>query len=716
MKNIIKDLKEKYASHYLKYIPKDLEKEIIQNTNFLPKDISLKIRIFYIMNDLTANPKCKTCGKEFILTNELREFCSSKCSNSNPDKKLKCIDTNIKKYGVENANQFSKTKENDTNTTPDKIQELISLTEDILPFSVYGKILRQRQYHIDNNLTSLPKCEICGKEVTKFGSYTKGYYKTCSPECRKILADKTILDKYGVKNSFQSNEIKEKIKETNLKKYGVEYPSQSKELLNKRKESYRQKTGFDFPTQNPEVMEKSRETYNSRKDIIVEGNKSKFISKYGVDNPFKLPEIQEKIKQTNLEKYGVDNPFKSDEIKEKIKETNLEKYGVEFPIQNDEIKEKIKQTSLEKYGTEYPIQNEEISSKMKNTVRKKYFEILLDKTKDYFEPLFSLVEYIGLKDELKWKCKECGNEFVDIHFNSYQSLPRCPICNPYSHSKFETEIVDYIKSLGIENIITNDREVIKPLELDIYLPDFNIAFECNGVYWHQEDIKGKDYHQNKTDLCKNKGIQLIHIWEDWWYNKQDIVKSIINNKLGLNTTKIYGRDTEIKEIDFKESKIFIEENHIQGFINSSVNIGLYYNNELVSLMTFGKSRYDKGYDWELLRFCNKKYTNVIGGASKLFNYFSNNYLNNQNIISYALMDISNGKMYENLGFSLKGITKPNYFYIKGMKRESRQTYQKYKLKDLLKVFDENLSEKENMFINGYSRVYDSGSLIFSKGV
>jgi endogenous inhibitor of DNA gyrase (YacG/DUF329 family) len=568
MKNIIKDLKEKYASHYLKYIPKDLEKEIIQNTNFLPENSPLKQRIFYIMNDLTTNPKCKTCGKEFILTNELREYCSSKCSNSNTSKKSKSIDTNLKKYGVENP--------------------------------------------------------------------------------------------------AQCKEIKEKIKETNLKKYGVESYSNTQEFKDKFKQTS--------------------------------------LERYGVDSYSKTEEFKEKFEKTNLERYGVEYPFRLKEFQEKYKQTHIEKYGVESYTQTDEYKEKVKKTNLEKYGVTHYTKSNEYKEKFKDIKLNSRIELLKDTD----------IEIIDFKDDIfTYKCKKCGN----IWENSYSYLyPVCRKCHPWTHSRFETEVADYIKSLGIENIITNDREVIKPLELDIYLPDFNLAIECNGLYWHKEDIKGKDYHQRKTNLCKERDIQLIHIWEDWWINKKEIIQSIINNKLGLNTIKIYGRDTEIKELENKESKIFLEENHIQGAINSSVNIGLYYNNELVSLITFGKSRYDKEYDWELLRFCNKRYTNVIGGASKLFNYFSNNYLNNKTIISYALMDISNGTLYSNLGFTLKGTTQPNYFYVKDLQRESRLKYQKHKLKDILEKYDENLSEKENMFLNRYLRVYDSGSLIFTKGV
>ena len=588
MKDIIVNLKKRYKGQYKKHITTELQKKIIQSTNFLPENSPLSQRIFYILNNLTSNPKCKTGGKEIILTNQLKEYCSHKCVYNSPDVKLKLKETNLKRYGVENP--------------------------------------------------------------------------------------------------AKSKQSKEKMKETNLKKYGVECYSKTPEFVKKMKETNLERYGVEAPIQSKEIMQKITETN---------------LKKYGTKSPSQCKEVKEKIKQTNFKRYGVEIPAQSKDIMQKIKETNLEKYGVESYSKTDEFQEKYKQTCIEKYGVDNYSKSQQFKDNYKDVKLNSRVELLKG----------SDVEVVDLKNDVfTYKCKKCGHIWQGSYTNFY---PICRKCYPISHSKFETEVADYIKSLGISNVISNDRELIKPLELDILLPDFNLAIECNGIFWHKEEIKGKDYHQKKTNLCKDKGIQLIHIWEDWWINKKEIVKSILFNKLNLNTIKIFGRDCKIKEVNFKQTKQFLEENHIQGFINSSINLGLFYKGELVSLMTFGKSRYDKNYQWELLRFCNKKFINVIGGASKLFKHFEKNYKGN--IISYALMDISDGKMYNYLGFTLKGFTQPNYFYVKDLERESRIKYQKHKLKDILEKYDETLSEKDNMFLNGYSVVYDSGSLIFSKG-
>jgi hypothetical protein len=164
-------------------------------------------------------------------------------------------------------------------------------------------------------------------------------------------------------------------------------------------------------------------------------------------------------------------------------------------------------------------------------------------------------------------------------------------------------------------------------------------------------------------------------------------------------------------VDNKTTKIFLDNNHLQGNVNAAINIGLYYNDELVSIMTFIKSRYNKEVEYELLRFCNKLNTSVIGGASKLMSCFINTYKPN-NIISYANRRWSQGNLYEKLGFTFTHNTLPNYFYYKNGDLESRVKYQKHKLKDKLEVFDDSLTESENMYNNGYRKIYDSGNKVY----
>jgi len=322
---------------------------------------------------------------------------------------------------------------------------------------------------------------------------------------------------------------------------------------------------------------------------------------------------------------------------------------------------------------------------------------------------YSLVEYINSKTKIKITCPEHG-EFEQLPYDHIANHG-CPKCG-LTYNKSEDEIKDFIQSLGL-HIETNTRKIIQPLELDIFIPSHNLAIEYNGLYWHSELYKGKNYHLNKTEACEAKGIQLIHIFEDEWLHKSDIVKSRLINILGLTKDRIYARKTEIREVNSKDSKIFLDMNHIQGNVNASIRLGLYYNNELVSFMTFNKPRLGIGtsyYGYELSRFCNKLNTTIIGGADKLLKYFIKTYTPKE-IISYADRRWSIGNLYEKLGFIKIHFNKPNYSYIIGLKRKHRFGFRKEILKNL--GFDtKNLSEHTIMVQRNIYRIYDSGTITY----
>lgn len=277
--------------------------------------------------------------------------------------------------------------------------------------------------------------------------------------------------------------------------------------------------------------------------------------------------------------------------------------------------------------------------------------------------------------------------------------------NASYNSNLQNELKEFLNSLNIK-YVENKRTIISPYELDFYLPEHNLAIEFNGVYWHSElNGKNKQYHLKKTELCETKGIHLLQIFDSEWNNsiKQQIWKSIISSKLKLNN-RIYARKCKIHTPSSREVNIFLTNNHLQGYCSSQKQIGLYYNNKLVSLMTFGKSRFSK--EMELIRYCNKVNINVIGGASRLLkaSKFTN-------IISYANRRFSNGGLYIALNFKKIHDTDPNYFYTKDYKLlETRHKYQKHKLSELLTNFKNNLSEWENMKINGYDRIWDCGNI------
>ena len=274
----------------------------------------------------------------------------------------------------------------------------------------------------------------------------------------------------------------------------------------------------------------------------------------------------------------------------------------------------------------------------------------------------------------------------------------------YVKSSYETELNDIYTNL----FESNDKKILSPYEIDLYNDDKHIGIEFNGNYWHGEKIKDKRYHQQKSLLAEDKGIFLYHIFEYEWNTKREQIFNQLNNLLGLNQTKIYARKCVIKEVNNTEKRQFLGINHLQGDDISSIRLGLYYNDELVSLMTFVKPRFNKKYQWELSRFCSKAGCNVIGGASKLFKHFIKTY-NPKSIISYSNIAHTRGNLYKTLGMTLQGISEPNYVWSNGHTVLTRYQCQKHKL---LEQGYYGETEVDIMSNRGYYRIYDCGNKVW----
>ena len=282
------------------------------------------------------------------------------------------------------------------------------------------------------------------------------------------------------------------------------------------------------------------------------------------------------------------------------------------------------------------------------------------------------------------------------------------------NSKPQKEIEAFISDELMLNVLSNHKKILNGVEIDLYIPSIRIGIEYNGLYWHSEKMgKTKHYHQLKTILAENENIKLIHIFEDEWRDKKEIVKDRLRHIFGKTTNKIYGRKCVVKEITPEEKKYYLENNHIQGNDNSTIRLGLFNDDKLVGVMTFSKPRKSLGYNknennvYELVRFASN---NVIGGADKLLKYFIRAY-NPVKIISYADRRWSQGELYKKLGFNYVSSTKPNYWYTKNYKtREHRFNYRKNIL--VSKGYDVNKTEFEIMDSLGYGKIWDCGSFKF----
>jgi hypothetical protein len=347
-------------------------------------------------------------------------------------------------------------------------------------------------------------------------------------------------------------------------------------------------------------------------------------------------------------------------------------------------------------------------SKSKTDTEKEFLEKAKEIHKEAYN--YSLVNYVKSKENVSIVCKKHGLFYQRP--NSHLNGAGCPKCAWANCSRAESELYNFIGTYITAH--QSDRIILERKELDIVIPSKKIAIEFNGLHWHSDKRKDNNFHLLKTNAAKNKGYRLIHIFEDEWMQKKEIVKSRLLNIIGKTVLTLYARKCSIKEVSVKEKSKFLQENHLQGKVGGQVNVGLYYEQELVSIMTFGKLRKNLGQThkqghWELLRFCNKINTNVVGGASKLLKYFVNS-RRPENIISYADRRWSEGDLYLKLGFKEQSISEPNYFYTKSEIRENRFKYRKSEL--VKQGFDPMKTERQIMTDRGYNRIYDCGAIKF----
>ena len=410
------------------------------------------------------------------------------------------------------------------------------------------------------------------------------------------------------------------------------------------------------------------------------------FKKYGTEHPSQSIIVREKTRKTNISRYGVDNPAKNEEIKNKITSSCISSLGVKYPLQNQEIKNKLVKTLLDKYGVENIMHIHR--ARFNGSVEDETIDILYNSIK--LAKLYN-GNCVTLANRLGVSPQTIRNRLHEFDINIYRN----------KESFLHSQIHNFLSSLNIK-VVVNSKDIIKPLELDIYMPEYNLAIEIDGVYWHTEN-RGKDrkYHLNKTILCAEKGIQLLHIWDT---DNIEIWKNIIGDKLGL-LQNLYAKECIINFIPLPSK--FIQHNHLQGSTPTLINYGLFYEDMLVAVMTFNKARFSDA-NWELVRFCTKSGYRVLGGASKLLFRFRKDHYGP--IISYANLRWSIGKLYDTLGFKLLYRSKPDYFYTKDHRKlHSRNEFQKHMLKD---NYDYDYTKWENMRNNGWDRIWDCGNLVY----
>lgn len=580
------------------------------------------------------------------------------------------------------------------------IDDIEEYTKNHLPSDREWK-LKTKVYWYLNSIVDFPICEnhshgehrIVDDVINVKVGYNRFCSIQCSQKCESTIEHRkeTNMKLHGVTCSLASKEAKEKAIETNRRKWGVDNASQSKEIQEKIRQTNRRKWGVDYVFQSEEVKEKIRQTNEER---------------YGDASPTKSDKIRQKIIETNRLKWGVDYTFQAEEVKEKIRKTNKDRHGVECVLSRGKIRDEIEAMNKMRHG-------------VRNMAKKIAYDMMMKSEFDV--PAFSASEFDDRTDPtclLEFRCLKCGNTFKAIHSNGCHH--RCPTCYPSGKSYEEVEMRDFITSIYAGDVFVGDRRAISPFELDIYVPDRKLAVELDGLFWHSNEDRDRNYHLTKTKMCESNGIHLVHVFENEWVNKRPIVESRIKNLLGVYDRTIYARNCRVGAVETCDAMAFLSDNHIQGAVNSKVNLGLYHGDELVSLATFSRPRFSRKYEWELVRFCNRCGCHVPGAASRLLRHFEIAQ-RPKSIVSYAdrrwTMDNGN-TVYDRLGFTRMSSSAPNYWYWKGkvgnLVLESRIKYQKHKLEKILQNFDASKSEVQNMIDNGYHRIFDCGNLVYVK--
>ena len=508
--------------------------------------------------------------------------------------------------------------------------------------------LKEQIYLYFNDLDKPPTCSnpSCSKTVSW---HVNRYSNTCSHQCANQL----------LKHLGKDQEIKTKIRKTNQEKYGCDNPLQNAAVKKQRLATMHSKYQAGASPRARQAASKRMQTLNQILPEILQ-------EKYGVVNVQQIPEVRQRSRETLLANHNVINPSQILYIQQQRQEDLLINW-------QSLCKNVVINQILDDVTTDLPFANKRIS----------------------FICCTCHLNQTLPSETFKWRIREANTPCISCSGIKSGSLE-------------ERDVAEFIEQQGFQ-IIRNARHVIAPKELDIWIPQTNIAIEYCGLYWHSESqIADKNYHRNKWQLCQDKNIRLIQVFQDEWLHNGDLVKSRLLHILQKQQIKIHARKTKIIEISTKQARAFALQHHIQGPGTGNICLGLHYNDDLVAVMDFGKLSISKGQKhvpntYELTRF-SSSYP-VPGGASKLFSYFINKY-QPQAVYSYSDLRWNTGQLYKTLGFQFVTNTNPNYWYVRGNKRHHRYSFRKDQLVKL--GYDATKTERQIMEELGYGVIWDCG--------
>lgn len=664
--------------------------------------------------------RCVICGAEFCQDaniaqgNALGKVCSSrKCRNEYSTRRS--IEAVRSKYGVDNVFQLDEVKSKIRSTNLER----------------YGVEVASQSEEVRAKLSNSLKSTLAdGSSVSK----------------RK----QTCTERYGVSNPMQVQEIRDAARKTCIERYGVDTFSQSSKFKECVQQTWASKSDDDMKDITARRQRTLLDNHgecglhigsNAMHDFWLSASpqeieaatmkkKATCEEKYGGPSPMSSPDVIEKVKAGNLERYGAEWYTQTSEFLDRYQGTCLDKYGVDNIMKVEEFRKKAAETTLDRYGYSHVLQSPEYKKKQSDRRISEYASKIedLEKRENYLLFKKDPQAYIQSTFDHKPTYPELAESIGMSTSSTYNALSiETGLCMQGS-SSMEYEVLEFLRNLDPEiDIVQHCRSVIYPLELDIYLPKYNLAIECNPTVTHNSSFRDPwggsakeiSYHKNKTDECLSKGVFLFHIFGYEWIRRRDVIQSMIKNLLGMNEHKLYARKLNLCQISSAEAKEFYDNNHRQGGMYSKVNIALKdRDGSIYSCMSFspcrpviGKKR--QGVCWELTRFCNLMNTSIVGGASRLFKYFVTNFVYDS-IVSYSDRAHTRGSLYASLGFTEERTSSPNYVWahIESERYYTRIMCQKH---NLCKLFNEEIdviNKTEDMIMeeHKFAKVYDSGTI------
>lgn len=528
----------------------------------------------------------------------------------------------------------------------------------------------------------------------------------------------TMVTKYGADNPMRVESIKKKQRETTMTRYGVPVSTMSKAVQKKQQATSLKNNGVPFPAQNKEIYAKVITTNNERYGagsylLTKEGQetaKRTMVIRYGVGSPLELERNRELARQAIYNKYGSYTSFSSAETREKATKTLFKNYGVYHPMASAEIKEKFSNTMVQKYGYTSNLSRPEIrmlsyESRVKsiNFTQTPYVTSVEESIR-LLNDTHLLQEFLSstFPDKESFTLYEVAC-ILGRDYNTIKSIlsTAMPFIAPATIGNLPLTIKLFIESLGYQegkDFIVNDRQSIKPLEIDFYFPKQKVGIEVNDLATHNSTInpfggtvKPKDYHKEKSDRARERGIRLIHAWEQYFNTSEqyDILKNAIKHALGLTPNKVYARNTYVKELSNLSLKNFFNDNNIQGFRGANRAYALLdkKTDEVLMAYSVGSSHFSHNkYDLEIIRGASKLDTTVVGGASKLWKYIIDNNPEVNSIVYYIDRNIYSGSSLWSLEGNLELVTSQvgfwNYF-VDSNEIKNRQPSKHKEIKELV---------------------------------